>query len=149
MQPSLSVLINEWSPVRKIFVAVHGIGDQFQNETLQTVAYRVCDYVGLPTALPLGRFHGAGGAVGGLRARAGARPGLNCGFAEIYWANVPRVPAAEQHTLEDPEKWAKTLVERLRLNEPRRPRAAPSRETGRPERTTTGSRSCSRSRSRA
>ncbi len=41
---------------------------------------------------------------------------LNCGFAEIYWANVPRVPAADKHILEEPRKWARTLVERLRLN---------------------------------
>ena len=114
--PVLSKLIDKWSPIRKIFVAVHGIGDQFQSETVQTVAYRVCDYVGVPTALPLGRFHGPGGAVTKAFVPDPDRdPPVNCGFAEIYWANVPRIPAANAHILEDPKKWAKTLVERLRL----------------------------------
>jgi hypothetical protein len=133
VQPSLSVLINKWSPVRKIFVAVHGIGDQFQSETLQTVAYRVCDYVGVPTALPLGRFHGPGGAVTkAFVPDPDIDPPVNCGFAEIYWANVPRIPAADAHILEDPKKWAKTLVERLRLraSRPAAPgAAAPARGT--------------------
>ncbi len=116
--PLLSRLIDEWSPIRKIFVAVHGIGDQFQSETVQTVAYRVCDYVGVPTALPLGRFHGPGGTVTKVFVPDPDRdPPVNCGFAEIYWANVPRVPAADAHILEDPKKWAKSLVERLRLRE--------------------------------
>jgi hypothetical protein len=130
LQPTLSVLINKWSPVRKIFVAVHGIGDQFQSETLQTVAYRVCDYVGVPTALPLGRFHGPGGAVTkAFVPDPDVDPPVNCGFAEIYWANIPRIPAANAHILEDPKKWAKTLVERLRLRASRQVAGAPTHET--------------------
>ncbi len=114
--PPLSKLINTWSPVPKIFVAIHGIGDQFQSETVQSVAYRVCDYVGVPTALPLGRFHGTGGSVARVFVPEPDRdPPVNCGFAEIYWADVPRVPAADKHILEEPRKWAGTLVERLRL----------------------------------
>jgi hypothetical protein len=116
--PPLSALINTWCPVQKIFIAVHGIGDQFQSETVQTVAYRVCDYIGVPAALPLGRFHGPGGAVTKAFIPDPDRdPPIRCGFAEIYWANVPRIPAADQHILEEPKKWAQTLVERLRLRD--------------------------------
>ena len=97
-------------------MAVHGIGDQFQNETVQTVAFRVCDYVGQPTAIPLGRFRSPGARVGVFLPEPGRDPNLDCGFAEIYWADVPRVPAAEKYILEEPRKWARTLVERLRLN---------------------------------
>ena len=106
-RPPLSDLINTWCPVQKIFVAVHGIGDQFQSETVQTVAYRVCDYVGVPAALPLGRFHGPGGTVTKAFIPDPDRdPPIHCGFAEIYWANVPRIPAADKHILEEPKKWA-------------------------------------------
>ena len=117
-RPALSDLINTWCPVQKIFVAVHGIGDQFQGETVQSVAYRVCDYVGVPAAMPLGRFHGPGGTVTKAYIPDPDRdPPIRCGFAEIYWANVPRIPAADKHILEEPKKWARTLVQRLRLRE--------------------------------
>jgi hypothetical protein len=114
-------IVNKWVPIPKVFVAVHGIGDQFQNATVQTVAFRVCDYVGQPTAIPLGRFHAPGARVGVFLPEPGRDPNLDCGFAEIYWADVPRVPAAEKHTLEEPRKWARTLVERLRLTSHARP----------------------------
>jgi hypothetical protein len=109
-------IVNNWLPISKVFVAVHGIGDQFQNQTVQTVAFQVCDYVGQPAAIPLGRFHSPGARVGVFLPEPGRDPELDCGFAEIYWAGVPRVPAAEKHTLEEPRKWARTLIERLRLN---------------------------------
>ena len=70
------------SPSRKIFVAVHGIGDQFQNETVQTVAFRVCDYVGQPTAIPLGRFRSPGARVGVFLPEPGA--------TRIWTAGSPR-----------------------------------------------------------
>ena len=92
-RPPLSDLINTWCPVKKIFVAVHGIGDQFQGETVQSVAFRVCDYVGVPAAMPLGRFHGPGGTVTKAFIPDPDRdPPIQCGFAEIYWANVPQFP---------------------------------------------------------
>ncbi len=36
-------------------------------------------------------------------------------FTEVYWADVPRKPAKDEHTLEESKKWARTLVERIRL----------------------------------
>jgi hypothetical protein len=44
--------------VRKIIVAMHGIGDQFTFATIQTVAHRFSDYFRAPEAIPLGK-HGA------------------------------------------------------------------------------------------
>jgi len=41
----------------KIFVAVHGMGDQVRCETVQAVAYQVCRYFGRPAGLPLGHLH--------------------------------------------------------------------------------------------
>lgn len=115
----ISELINEWCPIPRIFVAVHGIGDQSQNATVQSVAFQVCQYVGVPAALPLGRFHGPGTTVtGAFLPEPDRDPPIDCGFAEIYWADVPRGPAADQHILEEPTRWARTLVERLRLRAP-------------------------------
>ena len=39
-----------------VFVAVHGIGDQVRNETIQAVARRVYEYEGKVSDLPLGAF---------------------------------------------------------------------------------------------
>ena len=90
-------LVRLHAPIRKVFVAIHGIGDQFQNETVQTVAYRVCHYVGQPAAFPLGRFHGPAGTVTkAFVPEVDRDPALPCGFAEIYWADVPRGPAIRQ-----------------------------------------------------
>lgn len=115
----ISELINEWCPIPRIFVAVHGIGDQSQNATVQSVAFQVCQYVGVPAALPLGRFHGPGTTVtGAFLPEPDRDPPIDCGFAEIYWADVPRGPTADQHILEEPTRWARTLVERLRLRAP-------------------------------
>lgn len=112
----LKALINVWGPVRKVFVAVHGIGDQFRNATVQSVAYAVCRYVGQPTAIPLGRFQGPGGTLTKAYIPDPASdPPINCGFAEIYWADVPREPVDDAHILEAPTSWARALVEKLRL----------------------------------
>ena len=41
----------------KLFVAVHGIGDQTAYETIQSVALQVTRHYGTPVSLPLGRFY--------------------------------------------------------------------------------------------
>ena len=112
----LAQFLREWLPVKKILIAVHGIGDQFNFATIQSVAHRVCDYVGQPAAMPLGRFHGTIATVTRAYLPDPDRdPQVNCGFAEIYWADVPRKSAAEKYILEEPKSWARTLVERLEL----------------------------------
>lgn len=129
----------------RIFVAVHGMGDQTEYETVQQVVAQISyfyDHRGNPpeigyfsrvppSTIPLGRFS----SVQGRSRRPGDEPspGLDAayvpsgnpdpvildgqtqmGVAEVYWADVPRLPADEQHTLEDAKHWGVTLVEKLR-----------------------------------
>lgn len=104
--------------VKKVIVAVHGIGDQFNFETIQTVAHRFCSFFELPTAIPLGSFHGKRvGGTGAFLFESEDYPEeiRHIGFAEVYWADIPRVPANEGHTIEESKKWARTIVERLHL----------------------------------
>src|SRR5215470_8836830 len=104
--------------VETIIVAVHGIGDQFSYETVQTVAAQFCRYTGNPAAIPLGAFHGVTATIAGAYIPQDD-PGFRntFGFAEIYWANIPRKPVKDEHILEEPKKWARTIVERLHLRE--------------------------------
>jgi hypothetical protein len=116
LRSPLAQFLREWFPVKKILIAVHGIGDQFNFATIQSVAHRVCEYVGQPAAMPLGRFHGNIATITRAYLPDPDRdPHVNCGFAEIYWADVPRKPAVEKYILEEPKNWARTLVERLEL----------------------------------
>jgi hypothetical protein len=104
--------------VPKILVAVHGIGDQIANATVQSVAFRVYDYYGLPPAVPLGRFHRSANAPPGVelfeRASDPKFP-ARLGFAEVYWADVPRGLVTKGFTLEGAKLWARTLVARLHM----------------------------------
>lgn len=99
----------------KVIVAVHGIGDQFNAATISSVATRFCRYVNKPAAIPLGRFHGAEGTVSVAYFPTEVLPGFpeNYGFAEIYWANVPRDVVKEGYILEESKRWAQTIAGRL------------------------------------
>jgi hypothetical protein len=103
----------------KIIVAVHGIGDQFAFETVRSVADRFCQYMGLPSAIPLGRFHSVHGTVTGAYIPRGNMKWfpVGLGFAEIYWADIPRELVKEGHTLDESKRWARTIVERIQLRE--------------------------------
>jgi hypothetical protein len=102
----------------KVIVAVHGIGDQFAFATVRSVADRFCQYMGLPAAIPLGRFHGLRGTITGAYIPSGNMKffPVGLGFAEIYWADIPRAMVKEGHTLEESKRWARTIVERLQLS---------------------------------
>ena len=102
---------------RKIIAAIHGIGDQFNYETIQSVVYRFCSYHNLPSATPLGYFHREikQGKACFLDIPLLGDPFKELGFAEVYWAGIPRVPAKEGYILEEPKKWARTIVGRLQL----------------------------------
>lgn len=110
----------------KIIVAVHGIGDQYAFETVRSVADRFCQYMGVPAAIPLGRFHNPQGSVLGAYIPTSNLDWFpkGLGFAEIYWADVPRELVDDAHTLEESKRWARTIVERLHL---RRSKAEPLR----------------------
>ncbi len=125
----------------KILVAIHGIGDQIRCETVQAVAYQLCHFYGAPASIPLGRFNAALGFNSGVAApRGAADPAVSAfllehppdpdlperlGFAEVYWANIPRGPAADRYTLEESKKWARTVVERVRAQDRSRHFAKP------------------------
>lgn len=100
--------------VTKVVVAVHGVGDQSQFETIQTVVAQFCRFYRVPPATPLGNFHNELPAF--ELSPPLPDPRLETlAFAEAYWARIPRSAASEQHTLEKSQKWAATIVERLRL----------------------------------
>jgi hypothetical protein len=108
---------------RKILVAVHGIGDQAVYETIQSVLNRVCGYLPRPGGIPLGAFHLPVGSPSVYMppapqnappAAQNVPPAVEIGFAEVHWADITRKPEEEGFILEEPRKWARTVVERVR-----------------------------------
>jgi hypothetical protein len=104
--------------IQKVILAIHGIGDQFQNETILSVSNRFCSYYKYPALLPLGAFYDR--LKNGNPAFSFAGPpacaGLvgEIGFAEIYWADIPRRIVRLGYTLQETRLWAKTIVSRVR-----------------------------------
>lgn len=108
----------------KVIVAVHGIGDQVGYETAQAVARQVGHYYEVATAIPLGRFYtgvGAGNTAVPMpflvtdtdNPELRQKTGFDVGFAEVYWASIPRVIVNDGHILEESKKWARTVAARL------------------------------------
>ena len=102
------------SPVTKIVVAVHGVGDQYSYATIQAVVRQFCGFYQEPAAIPLGNFH-TGRPAFSISPPYPPEPFGRFAFAEVYWAKIPRTLVDEKHTLEDAKKWARTIVERLRM----------------------------------
>lgn len=108
---------------QKIIVGVHGIGDQARYETLQLIARQFCKHYGAAGAITLGRYHSefsvqAGGYASGVFfPHPPADPPLKTGigFAEVYWADIPRKIVNDGYTLEQANTWANAIVERLRV----------------------------------
>jgi hypothetical protein len=108
---------------RKILVAVHGIGEQTAYETAQSVAFRVFDHYHVPPALPLGRFYREATPIqdvvtSGVVLLDDATDPVpkHLGFAEMYWADVPRKLVKDGYTLEEAKRWARTIIARLNLS---------------------------------
>jgi hypothetical protein len=109
-------MTQENTSVKKIIVAVHGIGDQVRYATIQSVIAQFCARHNLPSAVPLGHFHAE-------NERRPLSPGPpypkklfgDLAFTEVYWADIPRKIVEDGHTLEDARVWARTIVERLQL----------------------------------
>ena len=108
---------------QKIIVGVHGIGDQIRNETIQAIVRQFCKHYQVPGAIPLGRYHTAP-AQGSAQpvphvfiTRSPPDPPFpdKFGFAEVYWADIPRRIARRGYTLEEATSWANTIVERLNV----------------------------------
>lgn len=103
----------------KVIVAVHGIGDQFQFATIQSVANRFSAFSTTPQALPLGKFYDQ--PIGTppeiaylLQMELDRIDKQRFGFVEVYWADIPRIPEKEGYTVEESKKWGKTVIDRLR-----------------------------------
>ena len=104
---------------KKVIVAVHGIGDQTRYATIQQVLAQFARYHGQTAAVPLGNFHTEGDSVVFTPKDAGELSEL--GFAEVYWADIPRKVANEKYLLEDTKPWVRTIVGRLHQRQIRQP----------------------------
>jgi hypothetical protein len=98
----------------KVIVAVHGIGDQHAYATIQSVVNQFCGYQGHPGGVALGSFH-TGRAAFSFSPPYPEEWHGRFAFAEVYWADIPRALSGDRHTLEESRRWARTIVDRLRL----------------------------------
>jgi hypothetical protein len=101
----------------RIVVAIHGIGDQYRNATIQTVVSAFGRYARYPASMPLGFFHDESSTVRAFRLQgppAPAAPLSTIGFVEVYWADIPRKAQTEGYIIEETKAWARTVVERVR-----------------------------------
>lgn len=103
--------------IKKIIVAIHGIGDQYRFATARSVINIFCRCFAQAVAVPLGSFYGIDGTVQTFRLKA--PPEVNpqiaeMGFVEVYWADIPRRVQHRGYTIEETKAWARTVVERVR-----------------------------------
>jgi hypothetical protein len=121
-------------PPTKILVAVHGIGDQIGYATVQSVASQVGAYYDIVSSIPLGRFYPTAGAESGkplpaLMVLPQDPPQFRgIGFAEVYWAEIPRKIVEAGHILEETKRWARTVSGRLALRASMQGAPIPPRE---------------------
>lgn len=102
--------------ITRIVVSIHGMGNQLRSDTSQAVAARFArSYDVDAPVMPLGHFsipHGSATRWSVLRTR---NPRLRqTGFAEVYWADIPRQLVGKADTLEETRKWGRTVVGRAR-----------------------------------
>ena len=95
----------------KIIVAIHGVGDQFRYATSQSVITRFSAHIDHLSSVPLGSFYAE---LNTPDQREPLRIG-ELAFTEVYWADIPDKIAQDGHTLEEPQSWARTIVDRLQL----------------------------------
>ncbi|SAK44505.1 hypothetical protein AWB82_00656 [Caballeronia glebae] len=109
--------------VQKIVVAIHGIGNQLHSDTVRSVASQFgARYEPPLPVMPLGYFDIAG--VGEVDVRqldlppggpytAAQRDFYSAlGFAEVYWADIPREVVKQDDTLEESKAWGLSIVSR-------------------------------------
>jgi hypothetical protein len=100
----------------RIVVAIHGVGSQQRSETLRRVTFRFGSRVKPPMALmPLGFFHVD--RVGDVKVSQLEDVPQNdlletVGFAEVFWADIPKKVDKEGDTLEEIKGWGRTVVSR-------------------------------------
>jgi hypothetical protein len=101
----------------KIVVAIHGIGDQYRNATVQSVVNIFSRCFEQAVAVPLGGFYAPDGRMEAfqLRSPPDVSPQMeDIGFVEVYWADIPRRVQRRGYTIEETKAWARTVVQRVR-----------------------------------
>jgi hypothetical protein len=104
-------------PIDKVVIAIHGIGSQRRCDTIRSVARRfgMRSKEPLPV-MPLGFFHTKGGDIRVSRLDAPADdPVARIGFAEVFWADIPRKVVSADDTLEETKAWASSVVSRAQV----------------------------------
>src|SRR4051812_15537189 len=97
---------------KRVIIAVHGIGDQSQFATTQHVLEQFSRYYGQKAAVvPLGSFHTGGKA--GVFTPESPQELAGFGFAEVYWADIPREVVNKKYVLEDVKPWVRTIIGRV------------------------------------
>lgn len=100
-----------------IVVAIHGIGSPRRSSTVRAAVRRFCarNQPPLPV-MPLGFFN-----IGGVGEVCVGRLDVpkddelaRIGFAEVYWADVPRGAVKQGDTLEESKAWGATVAGRAR-----------------------------------
>ncbi len=118
-QQCLGASVPKARTIEKIIVAIHGVGNQRRSDTVRTVAHRVGALSKPPLpVMPLGFFSvGNAGEVHVSELDVDANhPLWNVGFAEVYWADVPRGVVTQGDTLEESKAWGRTIVGRAQAN---------------------------------
>ena len=113
---SATAVSPETGEIRKIVVAIHGMGSQRRNDTVRAVAKRFGERHDLPI-LPLGYFN-VGGDAEILFSKLDVPPEhelATIGFAEVYWADIPRSVVNAADTLEEAKEWGNSIVSRARM----------------------------------
>lgn len=107
----------EHKRVKKLVIAIHGIGNQRRGETVRSVAH----WFGkqskddLPL-VPLGFFAMEEGDVRISRLESPGEGLDDVGFAEIYWADIPRKAVKDGDTLEETKAWGKSVAGRAQAS---------------------------------
>jgi hypothetical protein len=108
----------EERPVDKIIVAIHGIGSQSRSSTIRNVASRFGDRCVPPLPMmPLGHFNvgiETGVRISYLDPTNKKDPLRRIGFAEIFWADIPKAVVKQDDLLEETKAWGRTVVGRAR-----------------------------------
>ena len=102
-------------PMDKIVIAIHGIGSQQRSATIRSVARRFAEREKNPLpVMPLGYFNvGKTGEVHLSRLDAPDESELKgIGFAEVFWADIPRQVVKDGDTLEETKAWGASVVSR-------------------------------------
>jgi len=106
------------TPPCTFIVAIHGIGDQIEYATVQSVVVEAGKYCGTLTSVPLGSFYPVAASAIGGNARIAPEPQIlpevgGLGFGEVYWAGIARGVSRNGYILEETKKWGRSIVARL------------------------------------